>query len=237
MRTSRVHHCFHQELGEPRPAKCRCRELIDLAEATSRVKDGVAQWIVVERIDTGAVRRYECDICDGGDKFTTSCRKCDGSGVVLERVFFEKNHPTDIVVASVASIGVKKGLEVYRYAHFKQVPRAATIEKAHMQRAFLDGDKEEIQRIEDYGELTKRLWADITWAVPAEWVDPTKDQPVFAFGTDQRTTGSIEIIKTRERKNQVLADSESEAEWNEMNVDQRAAILSWRGNNRIWGSN
>lgn len=198
MKTSRVHHCFAQELCEPRPATCRCRKLITLADATEMIKAGTAQWIVVKRLNTGATTKHICEICQGVQPAVKSCLNCLTSGIVIEPVFHTVFHPTDVVVTSVASIGVKKGSEVFRYAHSKQVPRGATIEKAHIERSYVTGDKEEAERIEVYGALTRETWLKLIVSVAHDWIDPTAGELIFAFGAEQRTPGSYDVT-VRER--------------------------------------
>lgn len=46
-KTCKVHHCFSQELFEPRPSRCRCRKMISREFAAKLVADGVGDWLVV----------------------------------------------------------------------------------------------------------------------------------------------------------------------------------------------
>lgn len=58
----------------------------------------------------------------------------------------------------------------------KRTPRAATIEKAHMEKAYLfGGDQEERIRIEEYGALTKETWEGLVVFVDADWFDKQKE--------------------------------------------------------------
>lgn len=45
-KTTKVHHCFNQELNEPQPKKCKCRKLISREFAANLVADGVADWVI-----------------------------------------------------------------------------------------------------------------------------------------------------------------------------------------------
>jgi hypothetical protein len=45
-KTTKVHHCFSQELNEPQPKKCKCRKFISKEFAGQLVQDGVADWII-----------------------------------------------------------------------------------------------------------------------------------------------------------------------------------------------
>lgn len=46
-KTSKVHHCFSQELGIPQPKKCKCRKFVSKEFATNLVVDGIADWLIV----------------------------------------------------------------------------------------------------------------------------------------------------------------------------------------------
>ena len=45
-KTCKVHHCFSQELSEPKPEKCRCRKFISKEFAAQLVADGVADYLI-----------------------------------------------------------------------------------------------------------------------------------------------------------------------------------------------
>jgi hypothetical protein len=76
-------------------------------------------------------------------------------------------------------------LEV-RSAYAKQTPRVQTIEKAHIERAYISGRKEDIARIEDWGRLQIQLWAGLM----APFVpDPCGDgRPILIVFEDFRTS-------------------------------------------------
>ena len=44
----------------------------------------------------------------------------------------------------------------------KSTPRAATIERAHIERAYLDGDLQEQERIKVYGEMQREFFTSLT---------------------------------------------------------------------------
>jgi hypothetical protein len=46
-KTSKVHHCFDQELGNPQPVKCKCRKFISKEFASELVANGTAEWLTV----------------------------------------------------------------------------------------------------------------------------------------------------------------------------------------------
>lgn len=66
----------------------------------------------------------------------------------------------------------------------KQTPRCETIEKAHIERAYIDGKEEDAARIDTYGELTRELWTSLL--VPFQ-PDPFPGRPVLANFNDDRS--------------------------------------------------
>jgi hypothetical protein len=86
-----------------------------------------------------------------------------------------------------------------------KTPRCATIEKAHIERAYVDNDLEEKTRIEDYGALTKAVRMEITKKIPEkdflegcqmEWgflegYNCDWGIPVLQFTENNRTFGGI----------------------------------------------
>jgi hypothetical protein len=143
---SKEHSCFSQNLGETKPRRCRCRKRLSLAEATKQVERGFAQWLILSRTFTTV--KEICIVC-ANEKFKKSCQNCHGTGEV------EKSYPhdilgTDIVLVTTGALN-DDGIPVYRSVKAKQTPRVATIEKSHIEKAYLEGNKEETERIEIYG--------------------------------------------------------------------------------------
>jgi hypothetical protein len=84
---------------------------------------------------------------------------------------------------------------VYKPVKALKTPRVATIEKAHIYRAYVDGDKEEAERIEAYGLMT--LEARIEMGIKPEPADDPKTgtgrnydtgRSPFARIADERTS-------------------------------------------------
>jgi hypothetical protein len=76
-----------------------------------------------------------------------------------------------------------------------KTPRCATIEKAHLERAYVDGDIEEQRRVNVYGLLTllERIKAGKKF-VPSKFEpeggrETDLNIPIFSFVEDQRTKG------------------------------------------------
>jgi len=79
-------------------------------------------------------------------------------------------------------------LGLVRSSKAQKTPRVMTIEKANIQRAYLDGQQDEIDRIEIWGDLARGVIRDLT--VTVEHIhDPTEGKPVISvpFGWDPRT--------------------------------------------------
>lgn len=190
MLQSKEHSCFSQNLGEQKPKRCRCRKKLSLAEATKQVERGFAQWLILSRTFTTV--KEICIIC-ANEKFKKNCQNCKGAGEV------EKSYPHDVLGIDIVLVTTgalnDDGVLVYRSVKSKQTPRVATIEKAHIYRAYVDGDKEEQERIEVYGELI--LQARIDMGIKPEPADDPKTgtgrncdfgRSPFARIADERTS-------------------------------------------------
>jgi hypothetical protein len=150
---SRVHVCYSQHLNEKGPKKkCRCREKISLTEATQRVRDGFAQWIILGK--TIVEGKGICPICENGS-LKKGCQSCKGSGEVT--TYHEIKTESNNIVAVTSATPEPGRAPVYRPVLALKTPRVATIEKAHIHRAYLgtvahpNGDPEEQARIDAYG--------------------------------------------------------------------------------------
>jgi hypothetical protein len=146
IKLSRVHYCFSQHLNESKPRTCRCRKKVPLLEATKLVERGLAQWIVLStKYLTG---KEPCPMCLN-TAAKKNCQHCGKTGEV-EKTYPIRKHGDDIVLVSVGSEG-KDGKTTYRSVLALKTPRVATVEKSHIERAYVDGNKDEIERIEAYG--------------------------------------------------------------------------------------
>jgi hypothetical protein len=144
-----AHTCFQHNKGFVKdtplsPKKCRCRAYITAAEAASEVALGLAQYVIlvneiIEIEDT-------CDICSADDTLKKTCLNCNHTGVVKHKI------PVVIrgedIIRSISPDG-KRNLKT------TQVKRSPTIEKAHIERAYVNGNRAEQMRIEEYGILTR----------------------------------------------------------------------------------
>lgn len=81
----------------------------------------------------------------------------------------------------------------------KKTPRGATIEKAHIERAYIDKDEEEVARIEEYGIITllSRIRIGRYYVTlkeePVGGRDTDWGRPLFSRLADERTSGGIGI--------------------------------------------
>lgn len=80
-------------------------------------------------------------------------------------------------------------LGLVRSSLAQKTPRVMTLEKANLERAFVDGNQDEIDRIQLYGELCQQVIDDLTVTYWPEIKDPFKGYPVLTVppGWDQRT--------------------------------------------------
>ena len=212
MKLSRVHICFSQHLNEQKPKHCRCRKRVSLAEATQMVEKGFAQWLVYSQ--TTAVEKEICPICING-KFKKGCQNCKSSGEI-EKSYLIKVLSTDIVLISSGSTDDNNRI-VYRSVKANKTPRVATIEKAHIERAYIYDNKEEQERIEAYGLMT--LEARIEMGIGVEPPDDPKTgtgrkydtgRTPFARISDERTTLGVGKIGVRIREGFKVIDEDGE---------------------------
>jgi hypothetical protein len=158
MSSSRVHHCPDQVKiaegsKEPPAAKCRCRKYYTLHKATELVRRGDATWVILRR--HLEPREGTCQLCKG-DPEVKNCANCQGTGKEIQTVEMV-TYGEDLVLVSQTPVNSKTGRpEKKRSSALAQkTPRSATIEKGHMQRAYLDQQKEAAERIEEYGRLNR----------------------------------------------------------------------------------
>lgn len=91
-------------------------------------------------------------------------------------------------------------LGLVRSSKAMKTPRVMTIEKANLQRAYLDGNQDEIDRIEVWGELAREVIFDLTATYWPEPFDPFKGQPVLGIppGWNQRSSIGRNIESTKQ---------------------------------------
>jgi len=75
----------------------------------------------------------------------------------------------------------------------QKTPRVMTIEKANMERAYLDEREDEVARIEIWGEMAREVVRKLTKTYWPEVFDPFKGCPVLSVpvGWDQRTCPGV----------------------------------------------
>lgn len=152
MKDSRVHHCISQEmvaqgLDEPPAKRCNCREKRPYKVADEMVKNGEARWVVIKR--ERGTKEEVCPLCQGNDE-VKNCAQCADTRKIVVAVVWD-TYKTDIVLVSQAAIDKKE--KKYRPALALKTPRVATIESEHIERAYVDGNKEAAERIDEYGRL------------------------------------------------------------------------------------
>ena len=148
----KVHRCISQEMvaqgvEEPPAKKCNCRLRLSYKEANALVKYGSARWVV-----TGRERGQQtepCHLCKG-DKEVKNCANCAGLGTEVKEVVWE-TFGKEIVYVSQSAVDPRE--KKYRPKLAMKTPRVATIESEHITRAYIDGNREAQERIEEYGRL------------------------------------------------------------------------------------
>lgn len=140
----KVHHCFQVKKGFERdtplsPDKCKCRQFISVQRAAAEVEHGLAQYVVV--MEKHGETEETCNICGGLDDLKKTCQACGKTGVItIPKVYLSIGE--DIVYIS---------LDGKQNSKTTQVKKSPTIEKAHIERAYVNGNQMEQARIELYG--------------------------------------------------------------------------------------
>jgi hypothetical protein len=194
--TARVHYCINQikiaEGTQQPPAKsCRCRKFISTAEADAMVRKGDASWTIISRRELEV--EIPCSMC-AGDPEVKNCANCQGTG----REFAWKrlnSYGNDIVLTSQAPVDNKKGASPtpQSSALAKKTPRVATIEKAHIERAYIYNYKEDQERIEDYGRLTLEARKELV--VPF-FPDLSEGRLLFCLTSDSNIKPGVYAVGT-----------------------------------------
>jgi len=79
-------------------------------------------------------------------------------------------------------------LGLIKASYAAKTPRVMTIEKANIERAYVDNKKDEIERIEEWGRLQHLLWCELTTVYPDFWECPFRGRAMLPLiGFDQRT--------------------------------------------------
>ena len=136
--------CKGQEEAAQRPSlyapapPCRCKKMIDYAQANELVKRGEASWVVTG-VKAVVDVEVDCPLCanktETEKKTLVLCGDCKGTGKITEsREILSYND--DIVLLS--SIAVDPKNKRHRWNTRNKTPRVPTIEAKHINRAFVD---------------------------------------------------------------------------------------------------
>lgn len=89
-----------------------------------------------------------------------------------------------------------ENLGLVRSSLAAKTPRVMTIEKANLERAYVDGRQDEIDRIEIWGELARGVLESLTTEYVGEIFDPFKGCPVLSvpYGWDMRTCPGKDVL-------------------------------------------
>ena len=152
MSVSRVHHCPGQIKVaegrlEPPAEKCRCRKFVSIVKATRMVKEGEASWLIKgRRTETVEIT---CTLC-AGDETVKNCAQCRGKRTIFSPQVIEE-YGEDIVLVSRHPADKKEKKRSSALA--AKTPRVATIESEHIELAYVEGNREAQERIEEYGRM------------------------------------------------------------------------------------
>jgi hypothetical protein len=87
-------------------------------------------------------------------------------------------------------------LGLIKASYAAKTPRVMTLERANLERAYVDGRQDEIDRIEIWGELAREVIADLTTEYWPELDDPFKGRAVLPLiGFDQRSQPGKSVDK------------------------------------------
>lgn len=155
MKTVRVHRgCIGQakvvaQEAEPPAPPCRCKKMISYEEANYKVSIGEAKWVVTSR--ERGTHIVLCRICARltDDKEKAHCDLCKGEGRITVPWVWDRPTDKEIVLTGRGGKGFKQ-----------KTPRVATIEEEHITYAYVDKDKEALERIKEYANMEQWLFRD-----------------------------------------------------------------------------
>jgi len=169
-------------------------------EAKELVDQGIACPVVLEWILTE--RDAPCKYCN--DETLKSCQVCGSTGIVKIPAADARYSVSEIVYVSE-----DKDARTFRSGVAKKTPRVATIEKAHIERAYCsDAGEEERRRIELYSLtefFTRMFLGKLENLIPAIQDEPANNPETrtgrdcdygyapFSLITEERTQGGIGV--------------------------------------------
>ena len=147
-----------------------------------------------EPVVKGVVEVHSCYSIEQGEArpIPCACRKVVSVALAHEMI---KRGEAEWVVGYDKAQPYHEGMKICLTGRTTQTPRCATIEKAHIERAYVNGNLEEVARIEEYGALTRAIRESITKMIPEEEFLRNREQdwgiPVLQFIEDNRTPGGV----------------------------------------------
>lgn len=164
----KVHTC-NQRIQGDLSDKCRCRRFVTQHTASRLVDEGIAAYVV--KSYKTIKEELKCPVCENIEDLKKSCSLCGKTGTVFDKkTIFEY------------------GEDIYMRP-FLRTPRTATIEKNHVEYAFIKLDKNARRRIELYHQLDQLSMAklgaelrDSNGEILIEGTPEPKDDPKTATG-------------------------------------------------------
>lgn len=168
----RVHTCGNQRYEGYITEKCRCRKYVTQEKAEQLKNDGYAAHVItsIKTIDVEDI----CSMCEGNDRLKKSCKACGKTGIETKK----RNL-------------IEYGEDIYMRPILR-TPRTATIEKNHLEYAYVKLDKDAARRIELYhesdqsalGDLGAEIRNPVTGEVVRKGTPEPKNDPAKGQGRD-----------------------------------------------------
>ena len=147
----------------------------------------------IESARFGVPKAKKCDICNGDLRcatppepaFTPIPKKCRcRRTITLELAIAYVNKGIAVNLWRTKKKSIEVDFDHIWLPQQRQVPRIDLITKTDIERAFIDGDKESAQYIEEVHRMHMQERAK--WIIPFQ-PDPTEGRLIFPFQPDQRT--------------------------------------------------
>ena len=136
-----------KRINELRKLGCKCKQTTDYKTADLAVKRGEAKWVVINQ--EFGTQEITCTFCLGHELNKRTCPQCKGTGKGKRKVEWNK-YNIDIVLTTHLT-----------KSNRHSTPRVPTIEKGHILRAYVEGNENALNRIEEYQRLTQHSLGEL----------------------------------------------------------------------------
>jgi len=146
------------------------------------VENGEASWVVIKRTQEAAEKT--CSLC-GADPEIKNCANCGGRGKEPGTIVIEE-YGNDLVLISAPPADGKKRSSALK----KKTPRTATLERKHVELAYVYNFEQAQERIEEYGLM---ILEALAFVGPALTPCELKEGCPFRPGEPKHNHGSFAI--------------------------------------------